>query len=58
MLYFIDIKEVMRMKKVIMIFKIKRKKTWGIIPYLCSRTSFEKNRPAVKFPGRGKGGNM
>jgi len=41
-LYFIDIKEVMRIKKVIMTFKIRIKKMWGIIPYLCSRNSFNK----------------
>jgi len=42
MLYFIDIKQVMRIKKVIMTFKMRRKKMWGIIPYLCSRNSFNK----------------
>jgi len=41
-LYFIDIKEVMRIKKVIITLKIKIKKMWGIIPYLCSRNSVNK----------------
>jgi len=59
MLYFIDIKQVMRIKKVIMTFKMRRKKMWGIIPYLCSRNSFNKKIvQRLNFQMGGKGGNL